>query len=467
MPDGISAPVTHDSLPLPSSSPLVPLASPPGPRGLPWVGSLLPFARDPLAFVSSVAQRHGDIARFTLLGTPTFLLSHPDQVQHILVERPADEIKDEITRGLDRILGQGLLTSEGALWKRQRKLAAPSFSRADVAVYARAMVERTAALVADVGAAEVRDVHTDMTSVTLDVVVRTLFGREATGVEDVGETVGALLSAYRRAYIGPQRMLPSWVPTGSRRTFRRGVRRIDEVLAGIIAEARASQRRGSDLLSRLLAATDDEGSGMSDRQLRDEIVTMFLAGHETTAIALTSALYLLATNPDIAARVRAELDAKLGGRPAEAADAPQLKLLDAVVRETMRLYPPAWIIGREAVRPIDIPGAHIPAGSQILMSQWVLHRDPRWFDQPTTFRPDRWLDGSTSSIHRYAYIPFGGGPRVCIGNHFAMLEAVLILATFLQRLEVEPVADTALKLAPSVTLRPVDPVLLRVAPRRP
>ena len=204
---------------------------------------------------------------------------------------------------------------------------------------------------------------------------------------------------------------------------------------------------------------------MSDRQLRDEIVTLFLAGHETTAIALTCALHALAAHPDVAARVHAEIDATLGDRPAESADLSRLKLLDAVVRETMRLYPPAWIIGREAVKPIDLPGAHIPAGSQILISQWVMHRDARWFPEPTTFRPDRWLDGSTASLHRHAYIPFGGGPRVCIGNHFAMLEAVLILATYLQRLEVALAPDTTLKLAPSVTLRPTEPVRLTVRPR--
>jgi cytochrome P450 len=437
---------------------------PTGPRGLPLVGPLFDFARDPAAFVARVQREHGDVASFRVLGTPTFLVSHPDHIQRVLVELHADETKDQITRGLIRILGQGLLTSEGQVCKRQRKLAAPSFSRADVSVYARAMVDRARALVDDVRAPAVRDVHDDMTAVTLDVVVRTLFARDVAH-GDIGETVGATLSSYRTAYIGPQRMLPEWVPTRSRRVFRRGVKRIDEVLAGVIRDARAHGQRGSDLLSRLLAATDEGGAGMSDQQLRDEIITLFLAGHETTAIALTSALYLMARHPDIAARAREELDRVLGTRPAGADDMPKLTLIDAILRETMRLYPPAWIVGREPVREIEIGGVKIPPGAQVLISQWVVHRDARWFPSPEEFRPDRWLDGSTADLHRYAYFPFGGGPRVCIGNHFAMLEAVLILATLLQHLEVEAVPETHFKLAPAVTLRPTGPVMLRVRPR--
>ena len=237
-------------------------------------------------------------------------------------------------------------------------------------------------------------------------------------------------------------------------------------LAQVIREARASQERGSELLSRLLVATDEGGDGMSDRQLRDEIITMFLAGHETTAIALTSALYLLARHPAIAARARAEVDAVAGARALGAEDMPRLKLIDAIVRETMRLYPPAWIMGRETVRDVEVGGVPVPAGAQILMSPWVVHRDARWFREPEEFRPDRWLDGSTAGIHRYAYFPFGGGPRVCIGNHFAMLEAVLILATLIQRLELDTTPATRFELSPAVTLRPTGPVELSVRPRR-
>ena len=433
---------------------------------LPLVGPLFDFARDPAGFVTKMARAHGDIAGMRILGTPTFLVSHPDHIQRVLVELHGDEMKDQITRGHIRILGQGLLTSEGQVWKRQRKLAAPSFSRADVSVYARAMAERAAALADEVRAPSVRDVHADMTAVTLDVVVRTLFARDiAHG--DIGETVGATLASYRKAFIGPQRMLPEWIPTHSRRVFRRGVKRIDDVLAGVIRDARAHGQRGSDLLSRLLAATDTDGSGMSDQQLRDEIITLFLAGHETTAIALTSALYLLGlpNHRAITERARAEVDRVLGERAGGADDVPKLTLIDAIVRETMRLYPPAWIVGREPVREIEVGGVRMPAGAQVLISQWVVHRDARWFPAPEEFRPDRWLDGSTAELHRYAYFPFGGGPRVCIGNHFAMLEAVLILATLLQHLEVEAVPETRFELAPAVTLRPTGPVMMRVRRR--
>lgn len=451
-----------------ASMPSIAPDGPAGPRGLPLLGSLLSFTRDPLAFVEMVARRYGDVARFSVAGIPTFLLSHPDHVQEVLVANHAHQTKDQITRGLGRILGQGLLTSEGTVWRRQRKIAAPSFSRADVAVYARAMVARAGELADEISrtGGSVRDVHADMTRVTLDVVVRTLFAREVAGVDDIGPTVGALLSSYRHAYIGMQRVLPEWFPTGSRRTLRRSTRRIDDLLTGVIREARAGEERGSDLLSRLLAATDDDGAGMDDRQLRDEIVTMFLAGHETTAIALTAALYLLARYPQVAARVRGEVDEVLAGRAAEAADLARLRFTDAVVRESMRLYPPAWIIGREAVRELRLAnGVVVPAGGQVLISQWVIHRDGRWFDAPEEFRPDRWLDGSTANLHRHAYIPFGSGPRVCIGNHFAMLEAVLILATLVQRLDLAARPESVLELVPAVTLRPAKPVRLYMAAR--
>jgi cytochrome P450 len=448
------------------ASPLAPSSAPTGPRGLPGVGALLAFARDPLRFVEEMARRHGDVARFPVAGNTTFLVSHPDAIKQVLVDRAGDEIKDQITRGLVRVLGHGLLTSEGDVWRRQRRRAAPSFGRAEVAVYGRAIVARAERMAERIGAREVRDVHADAAAVTLDVVVETLFAHEARGVEAVGPTVCALLSSYRRAFIGPQRFLPAWAPTRSRRVFRRAVREIDEVLAGIVRDARAAGRRGDDLLSHLLAATDDEGRAMDDRQLRDEIVTLFLAGHETTAIALTTALYLLASHPDVAARARAEIDAVLADRPAEAADAARLPFVDAIVREAMRLYPPAWIVGREAVRDVTIGGVTIPAGGQILASQWVVHRDARWFPEPTAFRPGRWLDGSTASIPRFAYFPFGGGPRICIGNHFAMLEAILILATLIRRIDVDLVPESRLELSPAVTLRPASPVYLAVTARR-
>jgi cytochrome P450 len=205
---------------------------------------------------------------------------------------------------------------------------------------------------------------------------------------------------------------------------------------------------------------------MDDRRLRDEIVTMFLAGHETTAIALTAALYLLARHPEEVDLIRRETDEVLGGRPAGAADLARLRRTDAVVREAMRLYPPAWIIGREASRELRLAdGTVIPAGGQILLSQWVVHRDARWFAEPERFRPERWLDGSTAGLHRYAYFPFGGGPRVCIGNHFAMLEAVVVLATLVDRLDLAALPSTRLDLEPAVTLRPTGPVELAVTPR--
>jgi cytochrome P450 len=258
------------------------------------------------------------------------------------------------------------------------------------------------------------------------------------------------------------RFVPRTVKTPGRRRFEHAVRTIDETVFGIIEAHRKGGGVEGTLLARLLAARDEEGNPMSDQQLRDEAVTLFLAGHETTALALTFALRLLARHPHVAAALRAELDRVLGGRAPTADDLPALPYADAVIRESMRLYPPAYAMGRETLQDMEIAGHFAPAGTQLVVSPWVVHRDPRWFPDPKRFAPERWLEGRAQGLHRFAYFPFGGGPRVCIGNHFAMLEAVIVLATLASRWAVEPVPGAPLRLLPSVTLRPIGEVPVRL-----
>lgn len=427
--------------------------TPPGPRGRFPLGNTLDYIRDPLGFLTRCAREYGDVVRLRLGVDTYYALNHPALVEEVLRTRADAVIKDKLTRGIGPIVGQGLLTSEGAFWRRQRKLAQPAFQHQAISRYGEVMVEHALRLRAEWLDSRPRDVHEDMMRLTVGIVAKTLFNSEvAAEAEDIGRSLEVMM-AY---YLVPAKFLPfrERLPTRENREFRAAVRRVDDVIYGIIARRRAEGNDPGDLLSRLLAARDDEGSGMTDRQLRDECVTLFLAGHETTALTLTYAFHLLAHHPDAAGRLAAELDEVLAGRPPTAADVPDLVYTGWIVRESMRLYPPAWAIGRQAVDDMDVGGYRVRKGTQFIVSQWVLHRDPRWFDSPDAFLPERWDNDLVRHLPRGTYLPFGDGPRVCIGNHFAMMEAVLILATLAQRHRTAPAPGQVLELSPSITLRP-------------
>lgn len=423
----------------------------PGPRGWPLVGSLFDLARDPLAFVTSAARTHGDVLHYRMGRTSTFLVSHPDAIQEVLVD--ARELPvHKVTGGMDRLLGQGLLTSEGDLWKRQRKLAAPSFQPRQLAGYAAAMAEvaRTAAAGWDAGT---RDIHRDFVELSRDVVVRTLFGTATDAGRQIADRLGSLMEAFEVELRSLRRVLPSWVPTDGRRRVAEIRGELQELLDGIIATRRA-EGGGDDLLSRLIAARDEDGSAMTDDQVRDEAMTLFLAGHETVASTLAFAAWLLADHPEVQDRARAEVDEVLGDRAPALADLGRLPWVDAVVREALRLYPPTWVMGRTVRTDREVGRYPVPAGAQVLMPQWVVHRDPRWWPDPERFLPERWLDGSAAAAPRFAYFPFGGGPRICIGNHFSMAEAAIVLASALRAVVFRPQPGFALTLMAALTLRP-------------
>jgi cytochrome P450 len=311
---------------------------------------------------------------------------------------------------------------------------------------------------------EVRDIHVDMMTLTLEIVGKTLLGVDArSDAERVAHVVEVAMAYFDKQLFSWHAVLPPWVLTPERIAFRKAVTELDAIIYRIIARCRAEGDQADHLLARLVKARDENGEAMSDAQLRDEAVTMLLAGHETTAIALSFAFYALSEHPEIAARLRAEIDAQIGTRPAVLPDLPRLPYLDAVMRETWRLYPPAWLIGREVVQPFEIGGYTLPRGVQLTMSAFTMHRDPRFFPDPERFQPERWLDPAAAALPKFAYFPFGGGPRVCIGNHFAMMEIALVLATLMQQVELTVVPGFQLAFSPVVTLRPARgvPVLVR------
>ncbi|MBX3191070.1 MAG: cytochrome P450 [Labilithrix sp.] len=424
--------------------------SPPRARELPVVGSSLDLLRDPLRFLERVSREHGDAVEFNLPGQRIFLFNHPDAIEQVLVTERDRLVKDKLTRELSVMLGNGLLVSEGAFWRKQRRLAQPGFHRERVAAYGDVMVRYAERAVADWTRGETRDVHKDMMRLTLDIVAKTLFGVE---IASVARKIERSLEVLMDRFAGIGSLIPIGLPLPSNRRARRAIAELDEVVYGIIRERRQGGDQG-DLISMLIAATSDEDGSMTDTQLRDEAMTLLLAGHETTALTLGYALHLLARHPKAAGALAAEIDEVLGDRPATAADMPRLRYAEGVVRESMRLYPPAWALGRETLEPCTIGGYHVPKGTQLWVAQWVVHRDARWFAEPEAFRPERWENDFAKSLPRHAYFPFGGGPRICIGNAFAMMEAVLILVTIARRFRFQPTTHAPIALAPSVTLRP-------------
>ena len=440
----------------------MPLPAGPKPRLI--TGHLADFRADRLGFFTRCARQYGDVVPLRVVHHRALLLSHPDLIEQVLVTQAKNFVKHFGLRMYKPILGNGLVTSEGEFWRRQRKLSAPAFHGGRMAAYAGDIIgcaERVVggwkALARAAGgrAGVVRDVHDDAMRLMLEITCRTLFGAEACPEpEAVGRAMEGALRAID-ARFGRLVPFPDWVPVPSNRRLRRSLRTIDAVVTGVIERHRGGDGPGTDLLSVLLRTRDDGGSGMTDGQLKDEVRTLLLAGHETTALALTYALYLLARHPACQAKLQAELSAVCGaGRGPAPDDLPRLAYARQVVTESLRLYPPADVLGREAIADCSIGDVEVKRGTNVFMSTWVMHRDPRYFAEPEAFDPDRWTEPFERSLPRFAYFPFGGGPRSCIGQTLAMTEAVLSLATLCSRFQFEPDPTFELELWPSITLRP-------------
>jgi cytochrome P450 len=445
----------------------------PGPRGLPVLGNLLDVWRDTLELFVDAHRAHGDFVQFRFLNLDYLLVADADAAHHVLVSAAKNYRKSRSYDGLRLVFGNGLLTSEGELWRRQRKLAQPAFHKERLAGFARAMVDATDAMLARWAARSEPeaplDAHAEMMRVTFQIVGQTLFSVD---VDGDAEAVGRALSiALEHADAAAQAVvqIPPWMPTPQNVRFKRAMATLDEVVYRIVAERRRTKAVHHDLLAMFMEARDEDegegGTGMTDRQLRDELMTMVLAGHETTANALTWTWYLLAQHPEIEARVVAEVDAVLGRRRPTLDDVPRLALTGRVLQEAMRLYPPAWMVERQANAPDTLGDVLVPRDGVVGVCTYLLHRNPKYFPDPERFDPDRFLPERAASRPKYAYMPFGGGPRICIGHAFATMEAQLILARVLQSYRLTLGQKHTPKLEPMITLRPKGGLAMRIRPR--
>jgi cytochrome P450 len=447
---------------------MVAAAIPQGPRGGRVLGNMREFNRDSLGFVERCAREFGDVVPTRFLYVPALFLFHPDQVEFVLATGSKNFIKAASLRSpfFQRLVGNGLVTSEGDFWRRQRRLAQPAFHRDRVEAYARTMVAYAERMLEHWGDGRTLDAHEEMMALTRVVVAQTLFSADVSSGDsrEIGDALGRLIRPFaEQATL--KWILDNRLPTPAHLRFNRDVRKIDRFVYRLIEERRASGEDTGDLLSMLLAAQDEDGSGMTDKQLRDELMTIFLAGHETTALALTWAWYLLAQNPEAETRLAAELDEVLEGRAPTVGDLPRLRYADWVVKESMRLYPPAWAVGRECVRECEVGGFRVTKGMQVFGFQWVIQRDSRWFADPLAFRPERWGEEPAARLPKYAYFPFGGGPRLCIGNYFATMEAVLILAAIARRFRLRLAPGHKVEVLPALSLRPRHGLRMRLESR--
>ena len=426
------------------------------PRRFPG-GHILAMRQDPLAFLTRIAREYGDVVRFRLGPNELHLLNRPVFIRDLLVTNAGAFHKGRGLERAKRLLGEGLLTSEDPVHLRQRRMIQPAFHQERIAGYGGVMAEHGERLAARWKNGETRDISTEMSRLTLAIVGRTLFDADVESeADEIGEALTTAVRLFGRTLTLPFFEILDRLPLPGNRRFEKAKARIDATIARLVAERRRGPAGRTDLLSLLVSASDPEGDGqrMTDAQVRDEAVTLFLAGHETTANALTWTWYLLSQNPEAEARLHEEVDAVLQDRIPTVADLPRLAYTEMTLAESMRLYPPAWIVGRRALADYEVGGYAVPARSIVVASQWVTHRDPRYFPDPERFDPERFRPDVKAGRPKFAYFPFGGGPRVCIGEGFAWMEGVLLLATLAQRwrLRLEPGQEIAP--APSITLRP-------------
>ncbi|HKE24337.1 MAG TPA: cytochrome P450 [Bryobacteraceae bacterium] len=444
---------------------------PDGPRinaPLALLKQMLPavFPFDTLAFTLNVSRQYGDVAYYRFGPLDVYHLCHPDLAQQILVEQQEKFRKPELLRhAFGPFAGEGLLTSEGAVWKRQRKLMQPAFHHRQLAAYGNVMVTQTLGVMDSFAEEQVREMASEMAELTLNIVAKCLFGAELPSeLKQIRAAMVAMIAAANRRVNSILRM-PSWVPTAGNIQERRALAKMDGVLQVLFESRRQSPKQRDDLLSVLLAATGEASGGMSDKQLRDEMLTLFLAGHETTANALTWTWFLLSRHPEVEAKLWDELDRVLQGRAPEPADLAKLPYTEMVIRESLRLYPPAPAVAREPVEDTTIAGYRIRKGSLLSINTYALQRDARFYPDPERYDPERFSPGWEERIPRYTYLPFGAGPRVCIGNAFAMMEARLILATVAQRYKLSLEPDQKVVPVQVITVKPRGPVWMRLERR--
>lgn len=424
---------------------------PPGPQPR-WIGgSLRDFRANPLAFLTRCAAEYGDFVYFRAAHQHMYFANSPELVNEVLVNKNALFMKSRILQRAKALLGEGLLTNEGASHLRQRRLVQPAFHRDRLVRYASDMSELAVNARARFASDTVVDIDREMMRLTLAIVCKTLFSTEVEAdTARVGEAMTALIEMMPVLMI-PGSQYIQHLPLPMFRRFKRAGETLDRTVYKIIEARRASKEDKGDLLSMLLMSVDEDG-GMTDKQVRDEALTLFIAGHETTATALTWAWLLLAQHPAAEAKMHAEIDRVLGDRAPAFDDVPALRYTTNVLAETMRLYPPAWAIGRMATAPLELAGYEIPKGSILLLSPYTMHRDPRWWPSPEAFQPERW-ETEDAARPKFAYYPFGGGPRLCIGERFAWMEGVIVLAALSRAWRFRRADAAPVQTSPMLTLR--------------
>jgi cytochrome P450 len=428
---------------------------PRGPRNLPVIGNLAAFRARPIQFLARVARDYGDLPYFRLAKQDVYLVNHPDFVREILVTNQGNFTKSRVLQRARVLLGDGLLTSEGSFHVRQRRLVQPAFHRDRLAAYAQVMSEAAVRLRERWTDGATIEVSQEMMRLTLSIVGKTLFSADVESeASEIGEALTTVIKMFQMVMM-PFSEYFEKLPLPSVRRFEKARARLDRTIYGLIHERRKSGEDAGDLLSMLLLAQDEEalGTSMTDVQVRDEALTLFLAGHETTANALTWTWYLLSQNPECEARLHREIDSVLAGRVPEMADLPQLRYTEMVLAESMRLYPPAWAIGRMSKAPFQMDGVEIGAKSICILSPYIIQRDARWFPDPERFDPERWTAEARESRPKFSYFPFGGGARVCIGERFAWMEGVLVLAAVAQKWKLRLDAGQRVEPLPLITLR--------------
>ncbi len=436
-----------------------------GPPGYPLLGHLPGFLYDKLGFLSRCASIYGDVIKLKI-GEPTFLLNNPEDIKHVLVVNPDNYVKSPrmtSARG-KRLSGAGLLTSAGAVHLKQRRMMQPVFYRKTVESFSKTIAEGIGQMLAQWTDGMELDIGREMTGLAQRNIVKTVLGTDAD--REMPELLDAI--TIRRLYMehvffSP---FPEWMPSRIGWRYRTAMRRIDAIVHRAIQARRSHPTDAEDMLSLLVRAKYDDGTGMTDQQVRDEAVTLFITGYETIGEALTWTSYLLSQHPASETKFLSEVDDVLCGRPPCAEDLPKLTYAGMVVAESMRLYPPTWIFVRIAQQEDKLPsGATIPAGSKIYLCQYVMHRHPRYFPDPEKFDPERFTEGAKKERPQFAYFPFGGGARVCIGEHFAKMEGTLVLASIAQRFRLSLVPGQTIVPEPKMTLRPQNGIMMRLRQR--
>jgi cytochrome P450 len=442
---------------------------PPGPRGEPIFGNSRQYARDPFEFLTACESAYGDLVAVELGPLETYIVTDPADIERVLVTDHRTYRKPEFQDdALGRLLGDGLLLSEGDRWRQQRDLANPAFDMSRIAGIADAMVDHATDAVAAWSPGDELDLELEMARLTVKIIADAMLGVDL-GEERVRTIQENLEPLGARFEADPIRFVtPDWLPTRENREYEAAVQTLEDVVADVVAERRGTEGHPDDeeppmdLLSILLRA-QNRGE-QTDEQLRDEVVTMLLAGHDTTALTLTYAFYLLSEHPEVERRVHEELDATLDGRPTFA-DTRELSYLDRVLQETVRLYPPVYVMFREPKVDVKLGGYRVPAGSAIMLPQWAVHRSSRWWTDPETFDPDRWTRERRADRPRFAHFPFGGGPRHCIGKQFSLLEAKLIVAVVGREYSLAYAREEPISLRGSLTMHPEGGMPMRVRPR--